>query len=214
MHPFLDKVTALVLCLSFSAIVSVSAVATAMAGKEGLHAAHAWARASAGQAQTAAAYLVIHMNADESDRLLSIHSPVAKKAELHTHIEENGVMKMRPLGQVEIGPQEKRIFKPGGDHVMLIGLHAPLREGESFPLTLVFENAGEIEIEVSIKSVAARSADHGYSHGSHSNHNEHDHSSDGPGANDNSLPGSEHEHNDDGGAGPGHDMQEHGNHDS
>ena len=75
----------------------------------------------------------------------------AKKAGLHTHLMKNGVMKMRPVKAIEVAPGEPTVLKPGGLHIMLKGLKAPLAEGANFPLTLTFENAGSIEIQVKVQ---------------------------------------------------------------
>ena len=89
-------------------------------------------------------------------------------------------MKMRPLKAVEVAPGEPSILRPGGMHIMLMGLKAPLVEQETFPVTLTFENAGKIEIEVSIQSATSLEADdrssrEGHSsQGGHSGHGDHD----------------------------------------
>jgi len=62
---------------------------------------------------------------------------------------------MRPVEKIQVAPGEPTVLKPGGLHVMLIGLEAPLKEGESFPLTLTFQQAGKTEVTVSVESVGA-----------------------------------------------------------
>ena len=127
---------------------------------------HPWARASIGKAKAGAAYLTIVNGGSEPDRLIAVETPAAKRAELHTHIMENGVMKMRPLTAVEVAPGEPTVFQPGGLHVMLMGLKAPLAEGETFPLTLSFEKAGKIEITVKIEAPASMEPTMEHKHGS------------------------------------------------
>lgn len=124
-----------------------------------------WARASAGQAKNGAAYLIIVNHGADPDRLVSVSTSQAKKAELHTHLHEDGVMKMRQIEGVEVDPGGTAQLKPGADHVMLMGLNAPLVEGESFALELVFEKAGTVEIMVSIAGVAAGEAPMTHDHG-------------------------------------------------
>ncbi len=114
-----------------------------------------WARASIGQAQAGAAYLTVMNKGSVPDRLIAAEGTVANRVELHTHMMEGGVMKMRPVKAIEVAPGEPAVLKPGGLHVMLMGLKAPLVKGESFPLTLVFEKAGRIEIEVPIGEATA-----------------------------------------------------------
>lgn len=124
-----------------------------------------WARASIGQAQAGAAYLTVMNKGSLPDRLIAAEGEVANRVELHTHMMEDGVMKMRQVQAIEVAPGEPAVLKPGGLHVMLMGLKAPLVKGESFPLTLVFEKAGRVEIEVPIGEGTAM--EHQMDHGGH-----------------------------------------------
>ena len=125
---------------------------------------HPWARASIGQTPNGAAYMTITTSGQETDRLMAVESDVAKRVELHTHMMEEGVMKMRQVEAIEVAPGEPTLLKPGGLHVMLMGLKTPLVEGESFPMTLVFERAGRVEVEVDIESGTAMDAPSGMGH--------------------------------------------------
>lgn len=129
----------------------------------GLEIIHPWARASAGDAKNGAAYLDVVNKGGETDRLIAASTPAADRAELHQHVSENGIMKMRPVEAIEIAPGQHIVLQPGGFHIMLMGLAAPLVEGESFPLTLTFEKAGNVEVSVTIASVATMHSDHGAS---------------------------------------------------
>jgi copper(I)-binding protein len=124
---------------------------------------HPWARASSGSAKNGAAYLDIVSHAETADRLIAASSPMAASAELHMHASENGIMKMRPIEAVEIAPGQHIVLRPGSFHIMLSGLTGPLVEGESFPLVLTFEQAGQIEVSVTIASVATMHSMHGAS---------------------------------------------------
>ena len=126
-----------------------------------------WARASAGHAKNGAAYLTISTEGAEMDKLVGLATPVAKKAELHTHLMENNVMKMRRIDAIEVHPGEPSVFAPGGNHIMLMGLHKPLKEGESFTLTLNFATAGSVDVTVIVGKVGSMQAPahHGKSHG-------------------------------------------------
>lgn len=117
---------------------------------------HAWARASAGT--TGAVYLSIFNRGSSGDRLLAVNTSVADKAELHENKMENGVMKMRPVGPITIGPGQSFELKPGADHVMLIGLKQPLKQGQTFPLTLSFERAGDVQVTVRVERAGATGA--------------------------------------------------------
>ena len=112
-----------------------------------------WARATPGSAANGAAYLTIV--SPTSDRLTGASSPIAKKAELHTMSMEGGVMKMRPLAAIDILAGQTVTLSPGGMHIMLVGLAQPLREGQTFPLTLLFEQAGPRQVTVAIEKAGA-----------------------------------------------------------
>ena len=101
-------------------------------------------------APNGAAYLRIENAGNAADRIVSASSPIAKRVELHAHETDGGVMKMRHVHSVEVPARGAVSFEPGRMHVMLIGLKEPLVAGRSFPLTLGFQNAGEIEVTVEI----------------------------------------------------------------
>lgn len=115
----------------------------------------AWARATPGSATTAAAYFRIE--SPINDRLIGLASPVARKAELHTHVEENGMMQMVEVeGGLAVPANQQLELKPGGLlHVMLIDLNQKLKAGDSFPLTLTFEKAGPREVTVKVERLGA-----------------------------------------------------------
>ena len=113
----------------------------------------AWARATPAKAENGVAYLTIRT--PTPDRLVSVSSPVAKKAELHTMEMAGMVMKMRPLAGLDIPAGQSVTLKPGGEHIMLMGLNGRLREGQSFPLTLTFEKAGAREVTVPVGKAGA-----------------------------------------------------------
>ncbi len=109
----------------------------------------AWARPAA--SGNGAAYMTLGNGGDEPDRLLRASAPVADTVELHAHeIDAQGVARMRPVVAVEVPPGGEAALAPGGLHLMLVGLKEPLREGESFELTLDFERAGEVTVDVAV----------------------------------------------------------------
>jgi len=85
-----------------------------------------------------------------NDRLLGASADIAQSAELHTMRMEGDVMRMRQLNSVEVPARQTVEFKPGGMHVMLIGLKTPLKVGKSFPMTLRFEKAGSVTVDVRV----------------------------------------------------------------
>jgi copper(I)-binding protein len=122
-------------------------------GSTGVAVEGAWARASTGK--SGAAYLSIVNRGTAPDRLLLVRTPVAEKATIHQSKMENGIVEMRPLSSITIPPGGAAQLKPGADHVMLMGLKQPLKEGQSFPLTLTFEKAGDVEVTVKVEKAGA-----------------------------------------------------------
>ena len=116
----------------------------------GIELGDAWARASA--TQTSAAYLSIANKGGEDDVLVEARSPMAERVEIHDMTMEDMVMRMRKLDSLPVAAGASVELAPGGKHIMLIGLAGSLEEGESLPLTLVFEKAGEIGIEAPIRA--------------------------------------------------------------
>lgn len=114
-----------------------------------------WARASAGPARAGAAYMSLE-TAGAGDRLIAASSSAANRATLHIQIIENEVAKMRRVEAIAVETGEATVLRPGGLHIMLTGLKAPLKEGDRFPLTLTFEKAGTIEVEVVVRGIAAK----------------------------------------------------------
>ncbi|MRU16278.1 copper chaperone PCu(A)C [Roseovarius sp. A21] len=112
----------------------------------------AYARSSAMSAKTGAAFMMIHNQGDTDDRLIGVSSPAAKVVQLHTHKEDaNGVMKMMHVEEGFALPAEGMIkMQRGGHHVMFMGISEPFEQGIMIPLTLTFEKAGEIEVEVPV----------------------------------------------------------------
>jgi copper(I)-binding protein len=109
------------------------------------------ARATVPQQPSGAAYLSLENAGKTPDRLLALSSPAARSVEIHTMSMDGDVMRMREIGQLELPPSSTVTMQPGhGYHLMLTGLARPLKAGDSFPLTLVFEKAGKVEVKVSV----------------------------------------------------------------
>ena len=106
-----------------------------------------WARAGA---SSSAAYLTIANGQRQADRLLGATSPAARSVSIHNTTMQNGVMRMRGAGAVPVAAGARIAMKPGGMHVMLMGLKAPLRPGTRLPLTLRFERAGNVQVSVPV----------------------------------------------------------------
>jgi copper(I)-binding protein len=109
-----------------------------------------WARPTPPVASAGAAFFTLDNSRGQDDRLLSAEAGVSATVELHTHLMEGDVMKMRKVESVEVPAGQTVAFRPGGLHIMFIGLKAPLVEGSTFPLTLNFEKAGAVTVAVAV----------------------------------------------------------------
>jgi copper(I)-binding protein len=132
-----------------------------------------YARVSSPVAKSGAAFMEIVNQSDTDDRLVSATSPAAARVELHTHIDDgDGVILMREVEDgFTIPAGETYSLARGGDHVMFMGLKDSWSQGDMVPVTLVFEQAGEINLEIPVD--LDRKPDHGghgHSHDGHGNH--------------------------------------------
>lgn len=166
----------------FAAAALLLPIATMHAGAadDGPRIDHAWARATPGAARTGAVYFRIE--SPTADRLISLASPVASKAELHTHTEQNGVMQMREVtGGLAVPAGQELELKPGGLlHVMLIELNQKLKAGDSFQLTLTFEKAGTREVTVRVERLGAMGPTDDGNVNRQATHLDSDHPTEGP----------------------------------
>ncbi|MFK7744886.1 MAG: copper chaperone PCu(A)C [Roseobacter sp.] len=128
-----------------------------------------YARASRPGAPTGAAFMVIKNTGAEPDRLLSASSDVAKRVELHTHIDQgDGVMKMVELEEgISLPAGGSHSMVRGGDHVMFMGLTQSLEQGGDVSVTLTFEQAGDVVITIPVDN--ERMPEHGSMGHGHSN---------------------------------------------
>lgn len=118
-----------------------------------------WTRA-AGANANGGAFLVLRNGGGQADRLVSASTDAARRVELHSMIRDGDVMRMRPVTDIPVPPGQAVEFRPGGLHVMLIGLTAPLQQGGQVPLTLRFERAGEVRIMLTVQAAGARAPAH------------------------------------------------------
>lgn len=129
-----------------------------------------YARSASDMAKSGAAFMVIRNTGTTDDRLIAARSDVAERVELHTHAENaSGLMMMMEVedGFAVPAGDAARLGR-GGDHVMLMGLTRPLRQGDVFPLTLVFETSGEITLDVTVDREQMPA--HGNAHGAMGGH--------------------------------------------
>lgn len=123
---------------------------------KGVTVGQAWTRATPGGAKVGAAFLTITAAKGAGDKLLSASSPAAARVELHTHTMDDGIMRMRRVESIAVPDGGTVLLQPGGFHIMLIDLAAPLKQGEAIKLGLKFEKAGEVSLDVPIEAIAAK----------------------------------------------------------
>jgi len=143
------------------AIAAVAAIAVAGAAcahdyqLRTLHIDHPFARATPPGARSGGVFLSVENRGSQTDRLLTVSTPAAGTAELHQMMLDAGMMHMRAVAGLDVKPGGRLVLQPGGYHVMLTDLKRPLHAGDHFPLTLRFEKAGAIEVDVEVESMAA-----------------------------------------------------------
>ncbi|MFK7837718.1 MAG: copper chaperone PCu(A)C [Sulfitobacter sp.] len=118
-------------------------------------------RTSTPSSVTGAAFLMLMNASDKDDRLIAASTDIAGRVELHTHKEDaNGVMQMMEVEEGFVIPAGgMHHLKRGGDHIMLMGLTRPLEQGEEIEVTLTFEEAGEVTVQIPVDR--ERKPDHG-----------------------------------------------------
>lgn len=118
---------------------------------------HPWTRA-AGANGNGAGFLQLRNTGAQADRLLAASSPIARVVELHTMTRDGDVIRMRPVQDIVVAPGQTVELRPGGLHIMMIGLSGPMNQGSRVPLTLRFERAGEVRVELAVEAAGARGA--------------------------------------------------------
>jgi hypothetical protein len=102
-------------------------------------------------AMATGAFMVLKNNGDKDVKLVKAANPASKLTELHTHINEGGVMKMRPVAAIDIKAKGEALLQPGGLHVMLIDLKEPMKDGEKIAITLGFDDGSSKEISAPVR---------------------------------------------------------------
>lgn len=121
---------------------------------------HPYARATAAGQTIGGGFMKFTNDGAAADKLLAASAPVAGSVELHTMRMEGDVMRMRQVDAIELPPGATVELKPGGLHMMFIGLKQPLKAGDKFPLTLRFEKAGEVTVQVNVEAPKTASTEH------------------------------------------------------
>ena len=145
---------------AFTALAALTLAAPATAQE--IHVLDPYARSASPVAKSGAAFMLIENIGDADDRLISVTSPAAKLAQLHTHREKDGVMKMVHVEEgFDLPAGETLVLQRGGNHVMFMGLTEPFDQGKVIPLTLVFEKSGEITVDVPV-DLTRKAEGHGH----------------------------------------------------
>ena len=143
------------------AVVLVTLPLTAFADEAGIHVDHVWSRAAMA-GHEGVVYLTI-TDTGRPDTLTGVTTPIAAEAALHQSVDDHGVAKMRPVASLPIESGKPVMLAPGGYHIMLMGLKQTLKQGDSFPVTLQFEKAGQVTATATVEKAGAEmpAMDHG-----------------------------------------------------
>ena len=114
-----------------------------------------WARATPPAASVAGGFATIRNRGAQPDKLVQASSPAADHVELHVMSMQGGVMRMQQVPSFEVPAGGALTLKPGGNHLMFFGLKQPFREGAKIPVTLRFEKAGKVDVELSVGGMGA-----------------------------------------------------------
>lgn len=130
-------------------LVSFALICSVMAAPSDVTIANAWAKAPKGE--NTAVYVTLSTNTKENDKLIKAECTFAKNVELHNHIDDNGVMRMRPVESIDVG-QKPVEMKPGGLHIMFMGVKPELKDQKEVTVKLTFEKAGVIDVVCPVKA--------------------------------------------------------------
>ncbi|MCP1659635.1 copper(I)-binding protein [Neisseria perflava] len=140
-----------------TAVVLSAICPTAIAA--GIQVQNAWARSTVEGMKMGGAFMTLRNESNTPDTLIGGSSPVAERVEIHTHINDNGVMRMRQAKDgVALPANATTEMKPGGYHVMFMGLKRPLKAGEKIPVTLKFKQAKAQTVQVEVKNAPQQAA--------------------------------------------------------
>ena len=146
----MKKIATIVALSMFTAFTSQLAIA---AQADNIDVSNPFAREVPPGAPASASFMTIQNSSNEAIKITSADSEVAKIVELHTHTNDNGVMRMRQIPFIEVPARGTTELKPGGLHIMLIGPHQPLKKGQEVTVTLKFEDGSNKEIKMPVKSI-------------------------------------------------------------
>jgi len=135
--------------LAFSILLPVSISFAA-----GIEVTDSYARAVPAGHPNSAAFMTITNNSNQDRSIVQANSNISKVVELHTHKKEGGMMRMRKVEKIDIPANSKTVLKPGGLHVMFIGLKQPIKAGDDISLELLFDDKSRLKLTVTVKNIA------------------------------------------------------------
>lgn len=121
---------------------------------------HPWSRQTPPGAKVGVGFMEIRNHGSNPDRLIAVSTPLAGRVEMHVTLRQGEVTRMRQARSFEIPARARVQLRPGGAHLMLVDLARPLKKGERIPMTLRFEQAGEMQIELEVQELGSRHARH------------------------------------------------------
>lgn len=124
----------------------------------------AYARAVPPTAGNSAAFMQIRNNSNEARQLVAAEADVSNVTELHNHIQDNGVMRMRRVDAIDVPANGAVELKPGSYHVMLIDLKQPLKEGDTVNIELRFDDGSSKDVSMPAQKVMGGMMHHGKHH--------------------------------------------------
>jgi periplasmic copper chaperone A len=147
------------LCVTGGAFADLPAAAHSYS-KGDLHVRHPWTRATAAGDKFAVAYIEIRNSGRQPDRVVGVSTPAADRVELHSTKRGGDSAKTRKVTSFEVPARWRLLLSPGGSHLALVGLRKPLVKGHRIPLSLRFERAGELKVELEVQAAGSKRAHH------------------------------------------------------
>lgn len=135
-------------CLLAAGLLFSNGLLAAAADQVAVH--NPYVRLAPPNAPASGAFMVIRNNGSKDLKLVKADNPASRLTELHTHLNEGGVMKMRQVSMIEIKAGGEALLQPGGLHVMLIDLKIPLKEGDNVPITLTFDDGSSKQVDAKV----------------------------------------------------------------
>jgi len=144
----MKRLTLMVCAVTYTLLFSINSFASE------LEISKYYIRATPPHAKTSAAFFTLTNNTDKNIKLVAVNSDIAEQVQIHTNLNQDGLMKMRQVDAIMIEANSSRSFQPGGYHVMFLGLKNDLIEGQNIVLTLYFDNGDQIEVDTPVQKIS------------------------------------------------------------